>query len=145
MRTDITMSVDTSSFFGTSITAVKFEKIGDFVQGEVLDKELRQQTDSKTGRLRSWPDGRPKLVVVITLQVEEPEEDDDGQRNLYVRGYMQKAVIDALKALHLKDVVPGMHLKITFKRQDDPAKTDQDGAKHYAAEIWTVGEVPPWK
>lgn len=136
------MSADTSGFFGGSIPAVKFESPGDKVTGKVLSKELRQQTDFDSGKLLNWPDGRPKMQAILTLQVGQPTEDDDGIRNLYVRGYMQRALVDAVRAKKLRDVTEDMWVTVEYTGDDEPTKKGLNGAKLYKAEVRTTDEPP---
>ena len=129
------MSVDTSEFFGGSIPAAKFDTIGDKVAGKVIAKELRDQTDLDTGQVVTWPDGRPKKMAVVTLQVAQPTEEDDGQRNLYVRGYMQRAITDAVRAARLRDLPDGAWLEVTFSGEDKPTRKGVNGARRWEAVV----------
>jgi len=136
------MAADTSSFFGASVPAIKFEVVGDKVQGQVIDKELRQQTDLDTGDLLFWPDGRAKMMAVITMQVEEPTAEDDGQRNLYVRGLMHAAFRDAVKAAGKTDLATGDYVTVTWTGEQKPARKGLNGAREYAVEITDKDEPP---
>jgi len=64
-----------------------FEKMGDMVTGEIVDAVKRQQTSLDTGVPQFWDDGKPKMMIVITLQTDLREDaDDDGLRTVYLRG-----------------------------------------------------------
>jgi len=126
--------VDTSDFFGAAIPGVKFGNPGDSVTGVVTAKEPRQQTDPKTSALLYWPDRRPKMMVIVTLLVQDATEDDPGVRNLYVRGYMQQAIRDALREEKMADLAIGSTLQVTFTGTDPP-KGSIEGAKRYVAKV----------
>lgn len=127
---------DTSGFFGGQPPAAKFDAEGDTIEGVVMAKELRQQTDPQdASTVLTWPDGRPKMQALVTLQVAKPDEDDDGLRILYVRGYMQRAIVQALRAQHLRDLPINAHLKVTWASTDAPTVKGHDGARQYEAEI----------
>lgn len=72
--------------------------------GKVLEVSTSQVTHFTTKLPETWPDGRPKLQVVVkidTTQGQYPEredESDDGIRSLYVKGSMIAAVRKALSA-----------------------------------------------
>ena len=40
-----------------------------------MEAESRQQSDLETGELLTWPDGRPRMMLVVTLQT-----DDEGRQ-----------------------------------------------------------------
>lgn len=89
--------------------AFQFNEIGDMVEGDIVDAEVRQQT-SMEGELLSWADGKPRMQLVITLQTKLHEsDDDDGVRVIYAKGgrfdvakgegtSMRDAIADAVKA-----------------------------------------------
>jgi hypothetical protein len=134
---------DTSSFFGTGIPAIKLEVVGDKVSGQVADKELRQQTDLDTGELLFWNDGRAKMMAVVTIQTEEPTEEDDGRRNLFVRGLMQQAFREAIKEAKKQDLSIGDWLTVEFTGERAPTRKGLNGMKEYAVKI-TDKEEPPF-
>ena len=126
---------DTSGFFGGGIPAVKFEKHGDKVSGQVIEKELRQQTDFDTGKALYWTDGSPRMQVVVTLQVAEATDEDEGLRNLYVRGLMTNAVRDALRTAKQRDLNIGHFLTVEYTGDGKPARKGVSGAKQYKAHV----------
>ncbi len=76
-----------SNFFDSGSASCRFSNIGDVHQGKVLAFEETQQRDIKTKAPAVWPDGNPKMMLVITLQTAERDEaidDDNGERRLYV-------------------------------------------------------------
>lgn len=84
------MSIDTSALdflaSGTGKSA-RFEHVGDGIKGTVTAATVRQQTDIKTGIGKTWDNGDPMNQLVISLQTDQRDDsDDDGIRNLYVKG-----------------------------------------------------------
>ena len=136
---------DTSGFFGGAIPAVKFSTIGDRIRAKVTAKEVRQQTDFDTGRLITWPDGRPKLQAVLTVVLAPDQRDDaedDGCRMLYIRGFMQQDFVAAVKAAKLTDVPIGATVDVELTTIDPPKQPNQNGAQHYAVQVWGPGQTP---
>jgi hypothetical protein len=86
------MTTDVNTFLASAgAPSAKFEDIGATVTGEILDAEVRDQTNFTTNEVETWPDGKPKKQVVITLQTEEidPEiDDDDGVRRVFAKNQM---------------------------------------------------------
>ena len=138
----VTSGADTSSFFGTLIPALKFETVGDKIEGRVIDKELRQQTDLDTGELQFWNDGRAKMMAVITILVQEPTEEDDGKRNLFVRGLMQQSFREAVKEAHKPDLMVGDYISVEFTGEQPPTRKGLNGMKEFKVEVEDQSEPP---
>lgn len=67
--------------------AAKFDNLGDFVEGEITDVKVTQQTDMDTQAPLFWADGSPRKQLVVTLQTNLRDGDgDDGMRRLYAKG-----------------------------------------------------------
>ena len=72
---------------GESGKAFEFGAIGDTVKGVITDMKKRQQTDFQTGQPAFWANGDPKMMLMVSLQTEiQDTEDDEGIRNVYLRG-----------------------------------------------------------
>jgi hypothetical protein len=82
------MSDDINDFLmGGGGKAFPFEAVGDSVTGEIIHMDKRQQTHIETGAPLFWDDGNPKMMLVLQLQTDlQDDEDDDGIRNVYLRG-----------------------------------------------------------
>lgn len=92
---------------GSKVPGARFEKVGDSVAGTIVSAEARQTTDIKTGQPEVWPQGDPKMQVVITLQTDERDadiDDDDGQRRLFAKkpSAMLAAITTALNGQRLE-------------------------------------------
>lgn len=117
---------DVSSFlFSGGAKAFQFNEFGDTVSGEVTQCEVRQQT-SMEGELLSWPDGKPRMQLVITLQTTlKDNDDDDGLRTVYAKGgrfdvakgegsSMRDAIADAVRTIGAKSIDVGDELAVSF-------------------------------
>lgn len=66
----------------------KFEAPGDTYMGEIADIQIRQVNDYDTGKPSFWDDGRPQEQIVVTIATSEQNDpEDDGQRNVYIKGW----------------------------------------------------------
>lgn len=90
-------------FLTNSGKSAKLERIGDYVQGDIIDDpQMMQQRDYETGDPVFYADGAPAMQMVIRLQTEQrdpAEPDDDGVRAIYVRGQLKTAVVAAMRGL----------------------------------------------
>ena len=113
---------------GGGTTSAKFEDTGDVVRGKIVAKAMRQQTDFTTKEPKFWKDGSPMMQLVVTLQTDEndPEiEDDNGQRNLYVRYKLQEAVKAAVKKAGASKLDIGGELAVKFVSREKNPKGGQ--------------------
>ena len=79
--------------FGGGAKSFPFDAVGDSVTGEITHMEKRQQTDLQTGQPATWDDGNPKMMLVVKLQTDlQEDEDDSGERSVYLRGGNPQAV-----------------------------------------------------
>lgn len=61
--------------------------IGTTVRGVVTDARIEQQTDVNDGSLKFFKSGTPMMVLVLTVQTDERDDDeDDGLRSVWARG-----------------------------------------------------------
>lgn len=116
------------------------KEIGDTVSG-VIDSEPRveQQKDIDSGEPLSWPDGNPKMQIVVPLQTDEHEdENDDGIRNVYLQYGAQQTVKKAVREAGATGLAVGGRLTLTYTHDAPPKRAGFRGAKQYAASY-----VPP--
>lgn len=67
--------------------AFPFDNMGDTVRGVITSMTKRQQNDLNTGKPKFWDNGDPVMMLVITLETDlREDEEDDGMRNVYLRG-----------------------------------------------------------
>lgn len=118
---------------GAKVPGAKFEKVGDSVAGTIVSAEARQCMKFGTTDPDFWPQGDPKMQVVVTLQTDERDatiEDDDGQRRLHAKkpGAMLTAIVAALAGQRLE---VGGRLAVQFTGETPSAKGNPQ--KLYAA------------
>lgn len=116
--------------------SAKFEAIGDTVIGLVFRVDRRQRTEIGSGALMTWPDGNPKMQLVITMLTEEHEDaDDDGMRNLYVPipSQMQKSIADAIRKTGQQGIGINGKLGVKFTRTEEPKTRGFSPQKIYSA------------
>lgn len=116
----------------------KDDGIGVTKGGQLTEQpEVKQQTDFDTGELLFWDDGSPRKQLVVTVQTTERdpmEADDTGLRRFYVKGNLQRAVRDAVRASGAKGLEVGGTLQVTRSGREEPKKRGMDGAWIYTAQ-----------
>lgn len=135
---------------GSNGKSFAFEAVGDTVSGMVKSFDLRQQTNLDDGTLAFWPDGKPRMMVVVNLQTELRDDDsDDGIRVLYARGgnyqvaegkgaAMTVAIFDAMKRAGKKDFEEGAKLTVQYA-----GKAVQNNRAYSQAKLYTATYQPP--
>ena len=115
--------------------------IGTTVRGEIIDATVRQSTDMETGKPKFWEDGKPQMELDLTLQDETMTGDEnDGERRLFARGNMLKAIKKAMKDAGVKTITvrtgnqPGGKLAVKRTGQDEPKTRGFKGAWTYTAQ-----------
>jgi hypothetical protein len=118
------MSDANDFLFGGTGKAAKFEEVGDQVEGTIDDVKVAQQTSMEDNTPLTWPDGSPRMQLIITLRTEAREgDDDDGVRRVYAKGgryevasgtgtSMKDAIADAVKKAGAKSIDEGGTLKV---------------------------------
>src|SRR4030095_13333425 len=88
---------------------------------------------------RTWPDGRAKMQLVVTVQTtEHDDEDDDGLRRLYAKGgryeaasgsgsSMKDAIADAVRKAGGKTLEEGARLRVAYTRGGKKTKRGDSG------------------
>ncbi len=137
------MTIDTSVtdfLSGGGGKSAKFETIGATCVGTITAAETRQQTDPKDGSPKTWDNGDPMMQLVITLQTDQREgDDDDGTRNVYVKGSKKPesqsgtaALIAALKAAGPgTQLEVGGQLAVRYTGDGTPAARGLSAPKHW--------------
>ena len=115
-----------------------FPTIGTTVKGVIArEPELSQQRDfDDRSKLKFWDTGEPMMQVVVILATAErdPEDDDDnGERGLYLRGNILKAVQVAVKEAKAKGLAVGGKLAVKYSGDGDQPKKGLAKPKLYKA------------
>lgn len=121
--------------------------IGDKIKGRIVSIERRQQTSMDDGSLLTWDDGSPRLMTVVTLQTDlRDDDDDDGQRNLYLKGGRnfeaaegkghsgEVALAEAAKKAGATSIEEGATLAFAMTGTAKPRTRGYQGAKLYTAQ-----------
>lgn len=141
---------------GGGVTQV-FPAVGFRVQLTALSWRMAQQTKMETGDLLFWNDGRPRMQMVMECQgeatgktwttnayVEKSLDEDDGRRNLYVKGNLQKAIRDGLRDAGMQGPEEGMLLDITRGKSMEPKVRGQQGAHTFKVVVTPAAKNPKW-
>lgn len=122
-------------FFATGSPSCRFTNIGDTHWGTITEIEKAQQRDIKTGQPKTWPDGNPCEMIVITLQTNERDadiEDDDGLRKLYVN--KPSGMFAAIKtAIGKNRLQVGDKLAVKYLKNGKPKTAGYNPPKEYVA------------
>jgi|SRR5690625_3474034 len=138
------MTNATDFLLGGAGKSAKFEAIGDSISGTITaSPEVRQQTDLATGKPKTWDDGHPIYQLVVSLQTtqRDPDDpDDDGVRNLYVKGSkkagsksLHDAVAQAVRSSGARGLEIGGTLTVKFVGERAPETRGFNPAKQYEA------------
>lgn len=118
--------VDTSGFFGGAAT-ISFDDRKGYVRGtrrggQIIGKKITQQRKMGTNELMTWNDGSPRLQMEVTLQTaERADPTDNGQRRLFIKGDLPRAVRVAYEKVGAKDIAEGGWLYVAWV-DEKPAK-----------------------
>lgn len=102
---------------GGGVPSARFENHGDSVTGTIYDEPAAtQQTDFTTGEPLVWPNGDPRMQVVVTLATDlRDDSEDDGLRRIYIKGKsLTGAVRDAVRKAGAKGIEQGGRLTVTY-------------------------------
>lgn len=139
--------------FGTKIPSAKFPTPGTVVRGTIEGTPEMQQQTNMDGELQFWDDGKPRMQMVAVLQCEIAEnpadfedglverdselgDEDEGQRRLYVKGELQKAMKLAIRKAKLSSVadLDGMEIVVTHTNSKKIGKAKYP-TKFYEVEL----------
>lgn len=139
-------------FLGGGGLVLKFAEIGDNYTMQVTEEPdvvpIRDYDDDSI--ILTWPDGREKKQMIIYGQLTEEsegwsdDEEDTGERRLYVKGYMAGALKDALRKAKARKVTPGGELYVEFSEEGEPKNRKFQPPKLFEME-WTPGSPPKTK
>ena len=122
---------------GPKLPSLKFEKIGDIHTGIVLDVKKLEDRDP-AGVAKTWPNGDPRFVYVITLKTET----GDGDANLWSRGAMITAIREAAKLASVTELT-GNKLSVKYSADGDK-KANFNAPKLFAAKVEKVATDDRW-
>ena len=134
------MTETVAGFFGGGAGGyAKFPTIGTKVKGTIKTVHPpEQQTDFTTKQPIVG-----KYQVRIELQTDERDPDidgDDGVRTLYVKGWMQGAVGEAIRKVGAKEPQVGAELEVVRIDDAPPTRPGMQGAYRFAATYTPSGK-----
>lgn len=115
---------------------LKFPTPGTSYTGTITSEPVeQQQTKYGTDIPDTWPNGDPKMQILVNLDTQLREDaDDDGRRTLYVASNkMKQAIWAAVTAAGVDDIKIGGTLTITYTGNDPASKNPANPAKLYSA------------
>lgn len=117
------------------IPSAKFDQIGTTLTGTIATPpEVQQQRDFTTGELLTWDDGSPRQQIRVVLETDERDPADpydDGQRALYIKSGLMKAVRTAIRASGSKGLEVGGKLTVKYVGDGEPPKRGMNPPKQY--------------
>lgn len=125
------------SLFDSSSKGVKFDVVGATITGTVKSAPReRQQTKFGSQDPDFWPNGDPKMQILVDLQTDQrADQNDDGTRTLYVASSnMKRAISEAIRTAGAADLQPGGVLTVQYIGNDPASKNPANPAKMYAAQ-----------
>lgn len=122
---------------GIKSAAFPDQQYGHTVAGTIVrPPQVRQQTDFDTGKPKVFDNGDPMMQIVVQVQTDlrDPNDStDDGVRAFYLKGQMQAAVRDAVRAAGAKGLEPGGFLAIRYEKDEPNSRGRGKDKKVYAA------------
>lgn len=145
------------SFFAGGGKTAKFDQVNDGVSGYIVGQMDHnrgvevpyletQQTDFNTREPKFYKDGNPVMQAIVLVQTEErADEDDDGQRSIYVnKTRMKRAIQHALRDAKAPDLQIGGVLTIWMTGTEPAQGGGTNHAKLYKAQyqppVGSLGE-----
>lgn len=134
---------DASGFFDSGAASCRFANIGDTHVGVITDFKESQQRNIETSEPAFWPDGNKKMMLVITIQTQERDDqidDDDGERRLFVNkpSGMFAAIANAIKASKGKFSIGGT-IAVKYVKNGTPKARGFSAPKEYIAKYTPPG------
>lgn len=114
--------------------------------GDIVGISERQQTDPDTNEPMFWPDLKPIMVKLVTLQTQErTDADDKGLRTVWLPASkdITKAVIDAMKQSTPHEMRLHIGGKLFITRTGSRPTTQKNGKKGNPAFTYTARYFPP--
>lgn len=118
------------------VPATKFDQIGITLTGTIsAPPEVQQQKDFTTGEPLTWDDGKPRQQIKVILDTDQRDPADaydDGQRALYIKSGLMKAVRTAIRAAGAKGMEVGGKLTVKYVGDGEPPKRGMNPPKQYS-------------
>jgi hypothetical protein len=113
---------ESDALLGQRAPGVTWPEIGAKVDGKIVKVQTSVQTDID-GNVQYFASGEVRKQVVLTLQTKlKDNDDDDGLRTLYIKGFMPAAFRDALQKADAPGPRPGDSVKVTYSSNGEPKR-----------------------
>lgn len=140
----MTQTADANAFLMASgVKSFKFDQPNVTAKGPIVGLDMQQQRDIKDNSLKFWNDGNPMMQLRVVLQTELHDDDnDDGQRAIYVKGEMQKAVRDAIRNAGASQIEVGGTLAVQYTGDGEKTSPAFNPPKLYRAQYQPPVQAP---
>lgn len=112
------MSDDLERMLSGGAKSAKFEQAGDTISGTITEIAVRQATEFGTNAPQFFDNGDPKeqIVVIIKADGVAVDDDDDGHRAVYIKGWgmQRRAFIEAVRHAGIKKPAVGDRFTATL-------------------------------
>lgn len=109
------------------------------VTGIVIGARTSTQRDMVTGDVKTFANGDPRRQLIVTLATgRSDDDDDDGTRDLYVKGSMVRQWQAAMRAAKVRGVRPGGELTVAYVSDGEPTAKGLNPPK-----VYEITYVPP--
>lgn len=125
------------SLFESSSKGLKFDTVGATHTGVVQSAPReRQQTKFGSQEPDFWPNGDPKMQILVDLKTDQRlDASDTGERTLYVASKnLKRAIGEAIRAAGASDILPGGTLTVQYIGNDPASANPANPAKMYTAQ-----------
>lgn len=126
---------------GGKVKSASFEKVGDYLSGVIVRRQMKQQTEYGSNEPQFWDDGKPKMQIAVVVQTpDQDDEDDNGERGLYIKlpSQMAQAVREAVSAAGADGLEDGGVLSVKYTGTRKSPKNPK-----FTQKIYEVGYRPP--
>lgn len=143
-----TQQTDTSGFWGGA-ASISFDDKKGYVKGsprggKILSKSISDQTKMGTGEVLRWKDSTPRKQMVLLLQTaERSDAQDNGQRQLFIKGDLPRATREAFQAVGASDVEIGGWLYAAWVDDKPPSQSGYSPQKIYKCIYAPPGSPDP--
>lgn len=131
-----TDDVNAALMGGGKVKSASFEKVGDFLSGTIVRRQMKQQTEYGSNEPLFWDEGKPKMQIVVIVQTpDQDDEDDNGERGVYIKlpSQMAQAVREAVAAAGADGLMDGGVLTLKYTGNRKSPKNPKFTQKVYEA------------
>ena len=128
---------------GSGEVTLKPDTVGETLGGVIVSSESRQMTDFSTNEPLTWNDGKPRMQIVITVDLGTRDMEGNPEHGcVYIKtwGEQKQALMQAIKHSGAKDansaLAPGNRFTITLKGEKPNEKNPRlNATKLYEYQI----------